>query len=137
MNISYIVILLIFLGVFCVFSNSNPIFAQATDEQSKDVKEECDCKDCDVNCVCIITPCECLCADDSKSVNANLGIGLDSIVAFRNIQNMKLGQLVKILRANSTVDIELPTEREDEEVSFEMVDVEFQEVLKHLNLKYK
>jgi len=137
MKISYVVFLFILLGIFCVFSYLNPIYAQTTSDQRKNDSEDCDCKDCDTYCVCIITPCECLCGDDSKSEDANLGIELDSIVAFRNIQNMKLGQLVEILQANSSVDIELPTEKEEEKVSFELVGVEFQEVLKHLGLKYK
>jgi hypothetical protein len=137
MKTSYIVFLSILLGGFFIFSYSNPLYAQTTSDQEKSDSEECDCEDCDVNCVCVITPCECLCADDSKSADANLGLELDSIVAFRNIQNMKLGKLVEILQANSSVDIELPTEKEEEKVSFELVGVEFQEVLKHLGLKYK
>ena len=127
----------LFVLVLCAFSYAEKTYAETANNQAKGACDSCECADCDVNCVCTCSPCNCLCSTDSKAADANLAMELDTIVAFRNIQDMQLGEIVEILRANSSVDIETPKGKEEEKVSFDIVGVKFEDVLKHLGLNYK
>ena len=129
--------LFLLLLVLCAFSYAEKAYAETANNQTKGVCDNCECADCDVNCVCTCAPCNCLCSTDSKAADANLTMELDTIVAFRNIQDMTLGEIVEILRANSSVEIETPKGKEDEKVSIDMVGVKFEDVLKELGLNYK
>jgi hypothetical protein len=58
-------------------------------------------------------------------------------MAFRRVEEVKLSELITLLNANSSVVVELPDERADERVNFELIGVEYREVLDYLGLSYK
>lgn len=100
--------------------------------------KKCECDDtCSDYCVCLCTDdCDCFCGP-ADPFSSQLNLELDSIVAFRNFKDVSLNHLVDILNNSTSVQIELPQERIQESVTFEMIGFEFREVLDFLKLSYR
>jgi len=75
--------------------------------------------------------------ENNAALKADIGFQPDTIVAFRRFREIRLGRLVEVIHANSAITVDLPAERAEERVSFELVGVPFQDVLKHLGLTFK